>query len=118
MSPIKKNQNSGDRVTNHGIDQQRVAKFLLDVKVRVSVELGAITMPVAEILKLQPGQFVGLGIKPDSPLKVYVDGKLFAFGEAVVVGGKVGIRVISIVGHDLPPKDESTDNGSHFKASA
>ena len=71
---------------------------LLDVGVKLSVELGSCQMPMREVLQLAPGSVVQLDKAADAAVDLYVSGKLFARGEVVVVEGKIGIRITELLG--------------------
>jgi flagellar motor switch protein FliN/FliY len=71
---------------------------LLDIPVQVSVELGACQMPMREVLALQPGSIVQLDKPADAPVDLYVNDKLVARGEVVVVDERYGIKVTEIIG--------------------
>jgi flagellar motor switch protein FliN len=72
--------------------------LLLDVAVKVSVELGGCQMPMRDVLQLAAGSVVQLDKASDAPVDLFVSGKLFARGEVVVVDGRIGIRVTELVG--------------------
>lgn len=72
--------------------------LLLDVGVKVTVELGGCQMPMREVLQLAVGSVVQLDKASDAPVDLYVSGKLFARGEVVVVDGQIGVRVTELVG--------------------
>jgi flagellar motor switch protein FliN len=72
--------------------------MLLDVGVKVSVELGGCQMPMREILQLATGSVVQLDKAADAPVDLYISGKLFARGEVVAVDGRIAIRVSELVG--------------------
>lgn len=71
---------------------------LLDVPMRLSVELGACQMPMRDVLQLAVGSVVQLDKPAETPLDLYVNQKLFARGEVVVVEDRFGIKIIEIVG--------------------
>ncbi|HUI06959.1 MAG TPA: flagellar motor switch protein FliN [Verrucomicrobiae bacterium] len=71
---------------------------LLDVPVTVSVELGSCQMPMREVLHLAPGAVVHLDKAADAPVDLYVNGKLFAHGQVVVVDSSIGIKIADVVG--------------------
>jgi flagellar motor switch protein FliN len=71
---------------------------LLDIPVQVSVELGASQMPMREVLALKPGSVVQLDRVADAPVDLYVNDKLVARGEVVVVDDRYGIKVTEILG--------------------
>jgi flagellar motor switch protein FliN/FliY len=71
---------------------------LLDVGVKLTVELGSCQMPMRDLLQLAPGSVVQLDKASDAPVDLYVSGKLFARGEVVVVEGRIGIRITEMIG--------------------
>jgi flagellar motor switch protein FliN/FliY len=72
--------------------------IVLDIKVQVTVRLGSTMMAMADVLALTPGAIVHLKERPTEPLSLYVNDKLFAYGEVVVTGDNFGIKVIELVG--------------------
>lgn len=71
--------------------------FILDIPLKVTVELGRSKMPVREILQLAQGSVVELSKFAGEPLEVLVNDKLIARGEVVVVNEKFGIRLTDII---------------------
>jgi len=71
--------------------------FILDVPLKVTVELGRARMAVKEVLQLTQGSVVELGKFAGEPLEVFVNEKLIARGEVVVVNEKFGIRLTDII---------------------
>lgn len=71
--------------------------LLLDIPLQLSVELGRTKLLVKEVLQLNQGSVVELNKLAGEPLDVYVNSKLVARGEAVVVNEKFGIRLTDIV---------------------
>lgn len=78
-------------------NRDRNLNLILDIPLRVSVELGRTKMPVNELLKLGQGSVVELNKLAGEPLEVLVNDKLIARGEAVVVNEKFGVRLIDII---------------------
>lgn len=71
--------------------------LILDIPLDVSVELGKVKMPVNELLQLGQGSIVELTKPVGEPLDIYVNNKLIAKGEVVIVDEKFGIRVADII---------------------
>ncbi len=71
--------------------------LLLDIVLKVDVELGRSIMAVREILTLGPGSVVELDRMAGEPVDVSINGTLIARGEVVVVDEKFGVRVTEIV---------------------
>ena len=70
--------------------------FVLDIPLDVSVELGRVTMPVNDLLQLGPGSIIELTKLVGDPLNIYINNKMIAKGEVVVLDEKFGIRVTDI----------------------
>lgn len=71
--------------------------FILDVPLKVTVELGRTKMMIRDILQLAQGSVVELSKFAGEPLEVLVNDKLVARGEVVVVNEKFGIRLTDII---------------------
>ena len=71
--------------------------FILDIPLDVSVELGNVKMLVNELLQLGQGSIIELSKALGEHLGIYVNNKLIARGEVVVVDEKYGVRVTDIV---------------------
>jgi flagellar motor switch protein FliN/FliY len=78
-------------------DGGRGLDFILDIPLEVSVELGRTQMLVNDLLRLGQGSIVELTKLADESMDVYVNRKLFARGEVVVVNEKFGIRLTDII---------------------
>ncbi len=73
-------------------------QVLLDVPVKLSVELGSCQMPMREVLQLNVGSVVQLDKAADAPVDLFVNQKLVARGEVVVVEDRFGIKLTEILG--------------------
>lgn len=71
--------------------------LLMDVPLRISVELGRTKLSVREVLDLQNGAVVELDRMAGDAVDVLVNDKLMARGEVVVVDDKFGIRITEIL---------------------
>jgi len=71
--------------------------LLLDVPLQVTVELGRTRMTVESLLRLSQGSVVELNRVAGEPLDIYVNNKLMARGEAVVVKEKFGVRITDVM---------------------
>ncbi len=76
---------------------RRDLDFILDIPLDVSAELGRTKMLINELLQLGTGSVVELTKLAGEPLEIYVNGKLVARGEAVVINEKFGIRLTDII---------------------
>ncbi len=75
-------------------------ELLLDVPLQLSVELGRRRMTVSEVLELGAGSVIELSKSSGEALDIYVNDRLVARGEAVVVGERYGVRVSEILAAD------------------
>ncbi len=71
--------------------------FILDIPLKVTVELGRSKMAIRDILQLAQGSVIELSKFAGEPLEVLVNEKLIARGEVVVVNEKFGIRLTDII---------------------
>ncbi len=76
----------------------RSLELVLDVKVRLTVRLGSCQLPMKEILELTPGTVIQLDQQAREPVGLYVNEKLIAHGEVVLVDDAFGIKITRIVG--------------------
>ena len=77
--------------------QMKNLEFIMDIPLQLTVELGRAKMLVRDVLQLNQGSVVELTKLAGEPLDVFVNSKLVARGEAVVVNDKFGIRLLDIV---------------------
>ncbi len=77
--------------------QDRNLQLILDIPLRVTVELGRTKMAVSELLNLGQGSVIELSKLAGEPMEVLVNDKLIARGEAVVVNEKFGVRLTDII---------------------
>lgn len=71
-----------------------------DIPVQVSVVLGKTTIQVNQLLKLGRGAVIELDRKVGEPIDVYVNNRLVARGEVVVVEDKIGVTMTEIIKND------------------
>lgn len=71
-----------------------------DIPVQVSVVLGRTTMQVNQLLKLGRGAVVELDRKVGEPIDIYVNNRLVARGEVVVVEDRIGVTMTEIIKAD------------------
>lgn len=77
--------------------KDRNLNLILDIPLKVTVELGRTKMPVSELLNLTQGSVIELMKLAGEPMEVLVNEKLIARGEAVVVNEKFGVRLTDII---------------------
>lgn len=83
-------------VSEASLDKKNL-DFILDIPLQVTVELGRTKLLVKDILQLNQGAVVELTKLAGEPLDIFVNSKLVARGEAVVVNEKFGVRLVDIV---------------------
>jgi flagellar motor switch protein FliN len=71
--------------------------FILDIPLKVTVELGRTEVIIKDLLQLGQGSVLELDKLAGEPLEILVNGKLVAKGEVVVVNEKFGIRLTDII---------------------
>jgi flagellar motor switch protein FliN/FliY len=90
-----------DDIGYHDDDQiARVAADLeavFDVPVQVSAVLGRSKMDVGELLKLGPGTVLELDRRVGEAIDIYVNNRLVARGEVVLVEDKLGVTMTEII---------------------
>ncbi len=73
-------------------------EMLMDVPLKITVELGRTRMLVREVLDLQAGSVVELDRMAGDLVDVYINERLIAKGEVVVVDDKFGVRITEMLG--------------------
>jgi flagellar motor switch protein FliN len=71
-----------------------------DIPVQISAVLGRATMQVSQLLKLGRGAVVELDRKVGEAIDIYVNNRLVARGEVVVVDERLGVTMTEIVKAD------------------
>ena len=82
--------------------EEKTLDIVLDVKVKVTVQLGSVQLPMRDVLELTPGSIVQLQQHASDPVGLYVNDKLIAYGEVVVVEDNFGIKITELVGSVKP----------------
>lgn len=70
---------------------------ILDIPVKISMEVGNTEISIRNLLQLNQGSVVELDRLAGEPLDVLVNGTLIAHGEVVVVNDKFGIRMTDVI---------------------
>ncbi len=71
-----------------------------DIPVQLAAVLGRTSMPVSQLLRLGRGAVVELDRKVGEPVEIYVNNRLVARGEVLVVDDHLGITMTEIVKGD------------------
>jgi flagellar motor switch protein FliN/FliY len=86
-------ENGGAQEASRQVD----LTFLLDVPLQVTVELGRTRMTIENLLKLTQGSVVELSQTVGEPLDIYVNNRLMARGEAVIMKDKFAMRIVDVI---------------------
>ena len=73
---------------------------VFDVPVKVSAVLGRARMEVGELLRLGPGTVLELDRKVGEAIDIYVNNRLVARGEVVLVEERLGVTMTEIIKRD------------------
>jgi flagellar motor switch protein FliN/FliY len=80
--------------------------LLRDVELDLKIELGRTEMFLEDILKLRRGSVVTLDKLAGDPVDIYVNGRLVARGEVLVLNDNFCVRVAELVGSDALAADK------------
>lgn len=99
---MEKNEESGfaepqSDATAELRDGLKNLELLLDIPLDVSVEVGRTKIMVRDLLQMDEGYVVELGKGASEPMDVYVNSRLIARGEVVLVNKKLGLRLTDVV---------------------
>lgn len=78
----------------------RELQAVYDIPVQVSAVLGRATMQVSQLLKLGRGAVVELDRKVGEAIDIYVNNRLVARGEVVIVDERLGVTMTEIIKSD------------------
>lgn len=92
-APRPSGDEEGDRL---GTDLEAV----YDVPVQISAILGHKDVEVSELLKLDEGAVIELDRKVGEAIDIFVNNRLVARGEVVLVENRLGITMTEIIKHD------------------
>ncbi|MDX5377880.1 MAG: flagellar motor switch protein FliN [Halomonas sp.] len=101
-APPSAPQSAGDRVFRP-LDKgkeggaARDLEMIMDIPVKLTVELGRTKLTIKQLLELTQGSVVELDGLAGEPMDILINGYLIAQGEVVVVDDKYGIRITEII---------------------
>jgi flagellar motor switch protein FliN/FliY len=75
------------------VEREKDIGLLMDVRVKMTVQLGSCRMPMREVMELVPGSVIQLNQEAKDPVGLYINDKLVAYGEVVVVEDNFGIKI-------------------------
>lgn len=90
-------------MTDANKDTELTLEALYDVPVQISVVLGKTSMQLNQLLKLGRGAVIELERAVGEPIDVFVNDKMVAKGEIVIVDNKLGVTLTEVV-----PVDKET----------
>lgn len=73
---------------------------VFDVPVKVQAVLGRSRMEIGELMRLRPGDVVELDRRVGEPVDIYVNNRLIARGEVVLIDNALGVTLTEIVRQD------------------
>ncbi|MDT8428972.1 MAG: flagellar motor switch protein FliN [Pseudomonadales bacterium] len=88
-------ESSGQKSPGNG--QAPDLDVILDIPVRISMEVGSSSITIRNLLQLNQGSVIELDRLAGEALDVLVNGTLIAHGEVVVVNDKFGIRMTDVI---------------------
>ena len=95
--PVKKLEFASFDESDKTTEPPKKLDFILDIPLTISVELGRTKMVINDMLQLGQGSVIELAKLAGEPLDIYVNGKLMARGEVVLVNDKFGVRLTDII---------------------
>ena len=96
-TPNEETENSGETPLQREASRPQNLEVVLDIPVRLSMEVGNTNLSIRKLLKLNKGSIVELSRMAGEPLDVMVNGTLIAHGEVVVVNDKFGVRLLDVI---------------------
>jgi flagellar motor switch protein FliN/FliY len=80
--------------------ETKALDLVLDVKVKLNVKLGSCQLAMKDILEMAPGTVIQLDQQAKEPVGLFINDKLIARGEVVVVEDSFGIKITEVVGRE------------------
>ena len=84
----------------HPADTPEGLEAVFDVPVKVQAVLGRSKMEIGELMRLRPGDVVELDRRVGEPVDIYVNNRLIARGEVVLIDNALGVTLTEIVRQD------------------
>ena len=82
------------------VGEKGALDFVMDVPLKVTVEIGGARMLVRDVLQLGKGSIVELDRMTGEPADVLVNERLVARGEVTVIDERLAVRVVEVIGGD------------------
>ncbi|MEA3212868.1 MAG: flagellar motor switch protein FliN [Chthoniobacter sp.] len=84
---------------NAALESQNL-KLVMDVKLDLTVRIGSTQLTMRDVMALTPGTVLQLSQEATEPVGLYVNEKLIALGEVVVVEDNFGIKITKLIGDE------------------
>ena len=86
-------------VNDAAVESSKAANLdlVLDVELNVTLRFGQRQLSLREVLDLTSGSVVELDRQVDEPVDLFLDGKVVARGEAVIIDGNYGMRITQVL---------------------
>ncbi len=81
----------------HASGASRDLEMIMDIPVKLTVELGRTRLTIKQLLELAQGSVIELDGLAGEPMDILINGYLIAQGEVVVIEDKYGIRITEII---------------------
>lgn len=94
---MAENQDLAESLVKEGGSDNVTLEAVYDIPVQISVVLGSTSMQVSQLLKLGRGAVVELDRKVGEPIDIFVNNRLIAKGEVVVVEDRIGVTMTEII---------------------
>jgi flagellar motor switch protein FliN/FliY len=91
---------SFDEQSSMQLEGNKNFNLLLDIKLKLTVELGRAELPIKRVLELTRGSIIELDKIAGEPVELYANNKLVARGEVVVIEDNFGLRITNIISPD------------------
>lgn len=99
-APNVKKYDLGELIGSEGPPEKVSIDLLRDVQLELKIELGRTQMSLDEILQLRKGSVITLDKLAGDPVDIFVNGRLVARGEVLVLNDNFCVRVAELVGSD------------------
>lgn len=80
-----------------GQSQRANLEAIMHVPLEISVELGRVRLPLHTLARLNRGMVIELNKEANAEVHILANGSIFAKGEVVTTGDKLGVRITEIV---------------------
>lgn len=88
---------AGESAGSEGAQAAPDLGLIMEVPLRLSVEIGSANLPVRDVLSLSKGSVVELDRATSEPADIYVNDRLIARGEIVSEDDRVSVRITELV---------------------